>query len=234
MERIPLDHLAAALAGTAVYSTTRDHTEPQASPGYTVALSREEGVPVHELAHELGRTLGWQVFDHELIELIAKEMGVDVRLLDRMDERNVAWLEEAFNSFMEIPAVSEGGFISALRKTITRLGRTSHCIFVGRGAPHILPVATTLRVRLIANRRDRLLAVAKCKNLSDDAAARYIETTEEQRVRFIRGHFFFDPRDPQNYDLVLNFSHLSLPACVQLLVSALQAYQASSPPLVVS
>jgi cytidylate kinase len=229
MDHVPIDHLAAALAGAATY--TSPQIEAQKKTGYTIALSREEGVPVHQLAHELGQTLGWQVYDHELIQLIAKEMGVDVRLLERIDERNVAWLEEAFNSLMEIPAVSAGGFVTALRKTVDRLARMGHCIIVGRGAPHVLPVETTLRVRLIANRRDRIVAVARCKHISHEAAARHIDEVEEQRDRFIRTHFFIDPRDPQNYDLVLNVSHLTIAASVDLLAAALRSYQASRNPL---
>jgi len=232
------EHVTSALAGATVYPIAHAAhgpatVEPLPSHAYTIALSREEGVPAHSLAQNLAEVLGWKVYDHELIELIAREMGVDIRLLERLDERNVAWLEEALNSFMEVPAVSEGGFIANLRKTIAKLGRAGNCIIVGRGAAHILPVETTLRVRLIASHRDRVQAVAKSRGLTQDAAAKHIETTERERERFIRTYFYVDPRNPMNYDLVLNLSHLSLAAGTQLLVGALQAYQASAQPLVV-
>jgi cytidylate kinase len=50
--------------------------------------------------------------------------------------------------------------------------------------------------------------------------------TQRERNRFVRDHFYADPTDPQNYDLVLNVSHLMAKACVDLLVAVLATYRA--------
>ena len=54
---------------------------------WTVALAREAGTQGTAVGHEVGRRLGWPVYDHELLERIAQEMGLRTNLLESVDER---------------------------------------------------------------------------------------------------------------------------------------------------
>jgi cytidylate kinase len=99
-------------------------------------------------------------------------------------------------------------------------------VIVGRGAAQILPVATTLRVRLVASVEDRVAVMSGELGVSSAEAARHVERTDRERARFIRDHFGKDPTDPQNYDLVLNSSYLSVAACADVVVTALHCRQA--------
>ena len=71
----------------------------------TIALSRQAGTQGTAIGHEVGAHLGWQVYDHELLERIAQDMGVQTSLLESVDERRVSWLLEAFESLMSVPYV---------------------------------------------------------------------------------------------------------------------------------
>src|SRR5579872_1895390 len=73
------------------------------TPAFTVALSREAGTQGTAVARELGSRLGWPVYDHELLERIAQEMGVRTALLESVDEKRMSWLLEAFGQFMAVP-----------------------------------------------------------------------------------------------------------------------------------
>ena len=60
--------------------------ESATATGLTVAITREAGSPGTTLARELGKRLDWPVYDHELVEQIAQDMGLRSSLLDSVDE----------------------------------------------------------------------------------------------------------------------------------------------------
>src|SRR5262249_41889981 len=62
---------------------------------FTIALSRQAGTEGTAVAQEVGKRLGWQVYDHELLERIAQEMNVREALLESVDERRQSWLLES-------------------------------------------------------------------------------------------------------------------------------------------
>ena len=66
---------------------------PKATP-FTIALSREAGALGTSVAHELSKRLNWPVYDHELLEELAKDLGVGTRLLEEADEKPASWLQE--------------------------------------------------------------------------------------------------------------------------------------------
>jgi cytidylate kinase len=201
------------------------------APALTVALEREAGTFGTTLARELGRRLDWPVYDHELLERIAQETGLRVSLLESVDERPQGWLQEAFRGFTEVPQVSENAYVRHLVETVLSLGKHGHCVIVGRGAAQILPAETTLRVRLIAPRKDRVATAARRLGLSQAEAARWVEDTDRERVRFVRDHFLKDPTDPAQYDLVLGTARWTDEDCAELIAQAMRRLEARAPTL---
>jgi cytidylate kinase len=192
---------------------------------FTVALSREAGARGNTVARAVGEQLGWVVYDHELLELIAQEMKVRVNLLDSVDERHVSWLEEQVEAFSSVPYVSENAFFRHLVQTILSLGLHGECLILGRGANFILPSRATLRVRLVAGMEDRISVMAQEFGISRHEATRLVRETDQARAAFIKEHFHQDVADPLHYDLVLNTSRLSAPECSELIVDALHRMQ---------
>jgi cytidylate kinase len=190
-----------------------------------VALSREAGVDGAAVARDVGTRLGWPVYDNELLQRIAQDMGVRTSLLESVDERRVSWLEEAFGSFMEVPRISESTYVQHLVKTILALGAHGDCVIVGRGAPHILPPESALRVRLVAPLKDRISAVSRGQQISPEEAIRRLETIDRERNAFVQEHFFKDPADLRNYDLILNFGRFGIPGCAELIVDGVRYLQ---------
>src|SRR5262245_18772594 len=123
------------------WQARRELEKRSPSTGVTIALSREAGVLGTSVAQELGRLLGWPVYDHELVQMIAEEMGLRVTLLESVDERHRGWLNEAMEQFMSVPNVSESTYVRHLVETILSLGTHGECVVVEHGAAQILPVA---------------------------------------------------------------------------------------------
>ena len=101
------------MGGTTTSWQRRRDLTSQVSPAFTVALSREVGTDGTAVAQEVGRQLGWHVYDHELLEHIAKEMGLRTALLESVDEKNQSWLLETVEAFASTPTQSDWGtFVS--------------------------------------------------------------------------------------------------------------------------
>jgi cytidylate kinase len=203
-----------------------DRQRHAAGPGrapaaLTIAISRQIGARGTTVGRAVGERLGWPVYDHELLELIAREQNLRVSLLESVDERRTSWIEEAMTGFAEIPAVSEGNYARYLTETMLSLAAHGACIIVGRGAAQVLPAGSTLRVRLVTPLEDRIAWMSREQGLSHGEAARRVAELDHARVGFIRSHFRKDPTDPAGYDLVLNSSRLSVDACADLVVAAL-------------
>jgi cytidylate kinase len=195
----------------------------------TIALSRQAGAGGAEIAQVAGARLGWPVYDHELLDRIAEEKGLNPHLLESLDERYLSWIEETARSFWGPRGHEVATYLSGLRRQLAALGHSGRCIIVGHGAPHLLPRETTLCIRVIAPRELRIAQVQRNKNLSAEEAERWIDQTERQRLRFLERHFNARPDDPFAFDLVLNRGNLSVEQCAELIVQALRLREAHAP-----
>jgi cytidylate kinase len=191
-------------------------------PAFTVAVHREAGAPGTSVARAVGERLQWPVYDQELVERIANDMGLRPALLDSVDERSRSWVLEAMQGFTLAPGASENAYAHHLVQTLLSLGAHGHCVIVGRGAAFVLPQETTLRVRLVGDEKDRIEAIRKRLNVTPVVARRWVEETDRERVRFNKDHFRKDPREAGHYDLVLNTSRWPVAACAELIVDALR------------
>lgn len=196
------------------------HTPAASSQKFSVAISREVGAHGTAVALEVGRILGWRVFDHELLEQIARDLHVGVHQVEAADERPGNWLAESITVFGSPRAVTETSYFVHLRQVIDSLGEAGRAVIVGRGAVHLLPAETTLRVRIQAPLVDRISAISQERGCSRRDAERFIELETERRHRFIRDHFQREPADARNYDLVVDSSRFSITGCATMIVQA--------------
>jgi cytidylate kinase len=204
----------------------RSHPSPRPPRPFTVAIAREAGSGASEIAQEVGLRLGWTVYDRELLEQIAREMGLRANLLETVDERHGSWWSEGVEQFLStgapIQTVTVSAFVRHLAETVLALGAHGECVIVGRGSAQILPRETTLRVRLVAPFKDRVARVQSWSGLDEAEAARRVQELDRERHRFVRDHFIHNVDDPCHFDLILNTSRLSASACAELIVVALK------------
>jgi cytidylate kinase len=181
------------------------------------------------VAQAVGERLGWQVYDHELVEQIARELGVRTELLESLDEKRADWLGELFQLLFTGEAVSETAYAHHLAQTLFALAAHGECVVVGHGGAQILPPTTTLRVRLVGPRRERVAAVQRQSGRSHEEAERWVDQVDRERRAFIQEHFHKDPADPEQYDLLVNAFRLSPTQCADLIVAALRQLQGAAP-----
>ncbi len=218
----PLERVVGGVAGAQQHWQTRQREAASSpTPAFTITVAREAGASGTKVAQEVGRRLGWQVYDHELLERIAAVHGLRVSLLESLDERRQSWLVESMEGFSQQGHIGETGYVHHLTQTFLSLAAHGACVIVGRGAGLVLPPATTLRVRLMAPVEARVAIVMHQRGLSKHDAERWLEKTDHERSVFIKDHFHKDPTDPRQYDLLLNTSRWSVMECADLILSAL-------------
>jgi cytidylate kinase len=193
----------------------------------TITVSHEVGTQGGLVAQEVGKLLGWHVYDHELLEDVAHEMGVRTSSLEQLDGRKQSWLQESIGAYLtslvagdESLQLSESAFVYHLIEVVLALGAHGECVIVGRGAAFILPAETTLRVRLVGSVPERIATVSRKLAITEREASRRIRTLDRERNAFVQEHFLKDPADPRNHDLVLNVPRLSVPRCAEMIVEA--------------
>lgn len=215
----------ALIRSTGLHSGVFDRGLQMSEPArpLTIAVSRETGTGGAAIARTVGSRLGWSVYDHELLELIARDLQVRVKLIEEVDERHVSWLQETIEAFCNVSAVREGTYVRHLVETMLSLAARGRCVIVGRGASFVLPSSTTLRVRLTAPLEERITNICREQHMSRHEAARHIAQTDRARMQFVREHFMHDPTDAGHYDLVLNTGMFSIDECASLIAEASHA-----------
>jgi len=143
-------------------------------------------------------------------------------MLKLIDEKPVSFLEQAVISMLSDYNLNHDSYMVHLVAAVRALGEKGACILVGRGASFILPPATTLRVRLVADLPDRIAVVQKLKGLSEKEAAQWIDKTMHERHRFVKKNFGKDLIHPHHYDLLLNTTRWTAASAAELIVDALQ------------
>lgn len=189
---------------------------------FTIALSREAGTDAPQIAQLIGERLGWPVYDRELLQHIAEEMGVRTRLLDSVDERRKNWVQECLEALGSGKVISEGGYVRHLVETLLSLAAHGECVIVGRGAAQILSPETTLRIRLVGSPAERAESIRQRLGISREEATRWVEKTDRERDRFVKDHFNKDPVNPAFYDLVINAPRFTPADCANFVLEALE------------
>ena len=209
------------------WELARTQTEAPAKPPESrvyefIAISRQKGSGGLDLARRLGDELGWRVYDHEIIDLMAADDALQHKIYQLADEDSEGYLQTLLRGLDLEPQTPRHDYFRKLVRSIQLMARSAPGIFVGRGAHLILPRRAGLSVRVLAPESRRIAEYARTSACSLDEAANAVRRIDEARDRFIRDHFRVNPQAPHLFDLVLNLEHLSLPAAVRIILAALQ------------
>jgi cytidylate kinase len=185
-----------------------------------IAISREVGALGETIAREVGRRLECPVYDREIVDRIAEELRQPASRLRELDERPTFWIEDWMSGLSREKTISADTYVRHLIATLRGMAEFGRCVIVGRGAPHVLPKESTVRVRFIGARVDRILVIQDRRRCSEREAAAWVDRIDAERTEFVRRTLGVDPTDPHQYDLVLNTSRLLVHECAEVIVQA--------------
>ncbi len=200
--------------------------------GLTVAISRQAGARGGTIARKLGELLQWQVFDRERIEYLIHDETARLQLESELEPEHKLWRDNHYQRFVDTVG-RECTDLKPLAEVVLTLAARGEVVIVGRAAGFLLPAATTLHVRIVAPRADRVAWLAQWLRLSYHDAEQEVLARDARRQRFLKP--FLDGLETETvaYDAVLNAGRLGVEAAAQIIgwmVRTHQAIHAWDPP----
>ncbi|WP_422930657.1 AAA family ATPase [Singulisphaera sp. PoT] len=198
-------------------------TEPAIARFRNVCISREAGSGGGTIGRLVARSLGWDIYDHEILETIAKRMELSVDEVRMYDELAPSVVQDWILPLREEHYAPQEAYLDHLAKLVQAIGRAGNAVIVGRGANYLLPREQTLSVRIISPIKSRAFRLSERMGVSVRTAKRAARDLDRRRLQFDRTMHRANSSDPHNYDMVLDSYNLGLEIAAEVISSAVKA-----------
>ena len=194
--------------------------QPHAQLGEYITISREAGAGGGEIARRVGRALGWEVLDKELVERVAESSHCPRSVLELVDETQPNWAYDVLGAWLDPQIIPHVKYVVHLSRVILAAARRGNVVLVGRGASLLLPRSQGLAVRIIASEKYRLHQIVAGHGLAEAEARRYMAEVDRGRRDFVIRFFHHDITDPHLFDLVIQADRLGAQGAAEAIVAA--------------
>jgi cytidylate kinase len=199
-----------------------------------VTLSRQYGAGGLRVAPVLADALGYRMVGREVVEEAARRLGIDPDVVEALDERAPAIVEEiglalaagtpplgGAPTFQFSEQTSgDRALAEATRKVIESLADTGGYVVVGRGGQAALATRSdACHLSLVADIRDRARRISEWQHVDEKEATGRCHHADAERSRYVRHFYGVDIADPLLYDCVLNTSRLGVPGATQAAIA---------------
>jgi Cytidylate kinase-like family len=177
-----------------------------------ITISHETGAGVRVISERLVQYLqkmecqgnSWAVFDQELIETALQEHRWPKELAGKIMEEKRLFIDEFMDDLFGLRPPS-WVLVPQVVETTLRLAMAGHAILVGHGATVVTAnLPNVFHVRLTGSLPKRIERAQKHRNLTPEAAAKFVRTEDRRRARYLKAHFHARLDEELRYDLVLN------------------------------
>jgi cytidylate kinase len=180
-----------------------------------ITVSRKMGTNGSEVARKVASELGYRFYDTPAINRKAEELGF-LESVREIDDKTPSIFQRLFSRRPMI-------YLERLYSVLYELAKEGDAVFLGRGSHLLLRDFTgALHVRVTASPAT-CLRTLMALGLNQDAAARAIKRTDDERSAFVKFAFGVDWEDPTRYDLVLNMDKLSVQMAVTTVVQLVRS-----------
>ena len=197
-----------------------------------ITISRQYGAGGRSLAVELGRRIGFKVWDKTLLTAIADEAGADERFLASLDERRRNMIDDIMVGTFMGSKHSNTHYFRSLLRVVHTIAAHGKSIIVGRGGNYIIKPRAALRVRLVCPMEKRVSFIMEHENMQRNDAQKLINTRDIERRDFVRHYFKKDPESALEYDLVINTGIFNIKQAAELVLVAYEIKMGKAIPLV--
>jgi cytidylate kinase len=188
--------------------------------GPYVAISREAGAGGSRIAEMVGQTLGWEVLDKNLLDLVAERFELSRPMLELVDETASNWVYDILGTWLDPNIIPHEKYVAHLGRVVLAAAHHGKVVLVGRGAQFLLPRRGGLAVRIIAPEPYRIDRIRRLHDTTASNARRLMLEIDRGRREFVERYFHRDINDPHLYDLVINVEHTDISAAVEQIVAS--------------
>ena len=193
-----------------------------------ISIGRELGSGGKEIAEKVAARLGIRFYDKKLLEVAARESGLDTTVFENADEReshsfagNIFSIHGAITDiFIGSSCMNADQLFAIQSEAIRNLAEQENCIIVGRCAEYVLrnhPGMTSIFIT--ADHNDRIARIMKSEGLEHSKAAEHIEKEDKKRRNYHDYYATTHWGEARSYDLCINSSRMGIEGTVEFLYS---------------
>lgn len=161
-----------------------------------ITLSREFGTGAAKMAQEAAKETGYAYYDKEILEAIARELGVDERFFSE-----TGYAKATFGALSCLTL--DNAFYDSARKVISSI--KGPAIIVGRCSDYVLRKReNVISVFVYAEQSYRLIQLEKQFGWDAHTALKQLRRVDSQRARFYEWYTDRLWKDIHSYDMMLN------------------------------
>lgn len=196
--------------------------------GKIVTITRQYGSGGHEIGKLLAEKLGVSFYDKALITLAAKESGVSPEVFAKADEKMSNSLlyslstglynyGSGFSVMGDLPTNDQLYILQ--HKIIKEKAENEEFVVVGRCADYILKeYENVVKVFIYADIDARVKRALERHDIEPARARQAVLKTDKNRANYYSFYSGQKWGAPENYDLCLNSTHLSVEQAAQVIV----------------
>jgi hypothetical protein len=205
-----------------------------------IALSAAYGAAGSQIGPSLAQRLGVPFIDRGIALAVAERLDISVDdALAHEEPSSKSLLERVLSGFLgadpgapaPLPsdAVTPEDFHRASQAALLSQAATGRGVILGRGAVAGLRAdPRVLRVRLTGPVERRVEHAMRVRDLDRETAARTVRALDRAHADYLRQFYDVDILDPGLYHLMLDATAFSADVCVDIIVTAVEAFAAGA------
>jgi len=169
-----------------------------------------------------GREIAEKVAEMLEYECVSREILVEAAQLFNVSEKKlIRSIDDAPNIIERIVHGKER-YLEYIRAALLEFARKGNVVYHGHAGHFLLTeIPQVLKIRIIADKDDRIKLLQKRENVTKEAAAEVIENEDKNRTDWTRYLYKMDIHDAKLYDIVINIGNLTIEdACEIICVAA--------------
>lgn len=200
-----------------------------------ITISRMYGSSGSLVARRVAESLGWQLLDNDVVDAVARRLGVARAEVSSRDERVPSLVERVATALTLsapelLPALtdtslppSEERVVQVTRLVIEEAVQGRNAVLVGRGAQCVLANRLdALHVFCYAPRASLVAHAVEEHGIAPAEAGRHVDAMNHQREQYVRRHWNRDWRAVENYHVCLNTGVLGIDGAADVVVRLAQ------------
>ena len=201
-----------------------------------ITISREFGAAGGEVAKGLAKALAWTLVDNELIDEVAKRVGLPPEEVAEREERAPSFIERltrTLASAMPEFVAPEGGTLPDLAEerlakvtdsAVSDLAGHENIVLVGRAAAAVLASRPgALHVKIVAPHADRITRISARFGVDAKESEKRVNESDGNRARYHKQYYQRDWDDASNYHLVVNTGRLGIDGAVTIILDLVRS-----------
>ncbi|MGN1319110.1 MAG: AAA family ATPase [Lachnospirales bacterium] len=193
-----------------------------------ITISRETGSGGHTVGEMLAERLGYDFYDKEIVDAVAKDMNLDKAVIlengENMSDKTYLDIASGFIPFSRREKVPFDEIKKAQDRLIKKIASKDNCVIVGRGANDVLKdYKNAFHIFIHADMNHRIERVQRHENVYGHEKRIKRELQVKDRSRSMYYNYFTGKEwgKVENYNLSIDTSIFTKTQSVELIITAI-------------